>query len=231
MRQIITIDFETTGIDPKKCEPVEVALYDGVNLTQTLIHTGTVLDPEVSAIHHITNDDLATAPDWKAIAQSIATRLAVMPGEPLPVLVAHNAAYERDILARVAGLPPVVWVCTYKAALRIWPAAPNHKNETLRYFLGLHKPLGRAAPQLPHSAAHDALVTHALLTECLKHATLEELIQWTDEPAKLPKMPMGKHMGQTWDTVPAPYLKWCTQQADMREDVKHAAAEELKRRR
>lgn len=231
MRPVITIDFETTGIDPKKCDPVEVAMYDGIKLTQTLIHTDTILDPDVCAVHHITNEDLSVAPSWLTVSNGIKDRLTVLPGDPLPVLVAHNASYERDILNRVPGLPPVVWVCTYKAALRIWPNAPNHKNETLRYYLGLHKPLGRAATQAPHSAAHDALVTHALLTECLKHATLDELIQWTEEPAKLPRMPMGKHMGQSWDTIPAAYLKWCTQQADMREDVKHAAAEELKRRR
>jgi exodeoxyribonuclease X len=78
---------------------------------------------------------------------------------------------------------------------------------------------------------HDAVVTYSILTKLLEHATMEQLIEWTEQPAKLPKMPMGKHFGQAWDTIPAPYLEWCLKQADMREDVKHAAKEELTRRR
>jgi hypothetical protein len=44
-------------------------------------------------------------------------------------------------------------------------------------------------------------------------------------------MPMGKHFGAPWSEVPSGYLVWVTQQADMREDVKFCAKEELERRR
>jgi exodeoxyribonuclease X len=65
----------------------------------------------------------------------------------------------------------------------------------------------------------------------LEHATIEQLVQWTELPAKLPYMPMGKHFKQPWSEVPAGYLNWCLQQADMREDVKYCAKEELDRRK
>lgn len=126
---------------------------------------------------------------------------------------------------------PVLWVCTYKCSLRVWPDAPAHRNEVLRYHLKLGDDRGRQHNHSTHNALHDAKVTFGIFEELLKYATLGQLIEWTEQPAKLPKMPMGKHYGQTWDTIPGQYLQWCCNQADMREDVKHCAKEELQRRR
>lgn len=230
MRRVFTIDFETTGIDAKTCEVCEVAVYSPDWFHSTLVKPSIPIPPETSAVHHITDEDVKDAPDWFNASMFVTDLLREIPGEPLPVLVAHNAEYEKTIVNKFLTYP-ILWICTYKCALRVWPDAPSHKNEVLRYFLKLGTSRGRSGKNAAHSALHDAQVTYQLLTELLKHATLEELIQWTDEPARLPRMPMGKHIGETWDKVPAPYLKWITQQADMRTDVKQCAEAELKRRR
>ena len=229
-----TLDFETTGIDPKTCDPVEVAIYNGRTgqFFQQLIKPPVPIPPETSAVHHITDDDVEFEATWSDVRTFLQGWLRDRCEDATPVLVAHNADYEKGVLLRPnQEFIPVQWVCTYKCALHIWPDAPSHKNEVLRYWLKLGTARGRKADQAPHSALHDAVVTDSLLTELLKHATIEQLIEWTEQPAKLPKMPMGKHFGQTWDTIPAPYLDWILKQADMREDVKHAAKEELTRRR
>lgn len=223
-----TIDFETTDVDPKKCEPVEVAVYSGSDCFDLLIKPKGEIPPETSAIHHILYDDVAAYDTWEVTKEKLSQYFTASPGAPLPVLVAHNAEYERTILG---DFVPVLWVCTYKCALRIWPEAPAHKNEVLRYWLALGDDRGRNSNQRPHSALHDARVTYLLLQELLKHATLQELIEWTELPAKLPYMPMGKHYKQPWNEIPGPYLQWCINQADMREDVKYCCTEELKRRR
>jgi exodeoxyribonuclease X len=243
---IFTIDFETTGVDAKTAEPVEVAIadvsYDECFSMSRLIKPTIPIPPETSAIHHITDEDVEYEECWSTVRSYLIRtildynkRFVDHTGTMLPILVAHNAQYERDILAQKVGneppFPPVIWICTYKCALRIWPDAPNHKNEGLRYWLKLGDNRGRSGKQNPHSAMHDAQVTKLLLLEMLKHATLEELVQWTEEPTRLPKMPMGKHFGQAWDTIPAPYLQWCIAQADMREDVVGCAKLELTRRK
>lgn len=232
-KNIFTIDFETTGKDPKECEPVEFAIHNAYVEAEWLIKPTKPIPPETSAIHHITDEDVAQAAEWLVIRDGIIGILASV-APVIPVLVAHNAQYEQTILLRPDlnsdPFPPVVWVCTYKCALRVWPDAPAFSNESLRYWLKLGE-RGRSVSQRTHSALHDTKVTYLLLQELLKHATLEQLVQWTELPAKLPRMPMGKHFGQTWDTVPGPYLQWCLAQADMREDVKYCAKEELDRRK
>lgn len=235
MHPIFTIDFETTGVDAKTCEPVEVAMVaDGFEF-ESFIKPNNPIPPETSAIHHITDEDVDGHPSWNSVRNQLAyyVEAATSTGNPIPVLVAHNAEYEKAILLRPddGDFPAVLWICTYKCALRIWPDAPGHKNEVLRYWLKLGDARGRNSNQRPHSALHDTKVTFLLLQALLEHATIEQLIEWSDLPAKLPRMPMGKHFGQTWDTVPGPYLQWCINQADMREDVKFCAREELLRRK
>lgn len=222
-------DFETTGVDHKTCTPVEIGAvrFQSGQRFNTLINPGVPIPPEVSAVHHIIDGDVASADSWDKVKPAFYDFVSA-DQDALPILVAHNAQFEKDFLGE---FPPVLWICTYKCALRIWPDAPGHKNEVLRYWLKLGTNRGRSAGQAPHSALHDAEVTALLLREMLNHATIDQLVEWTELPAKLPKMPMGKHFGQTWDTVPGPYLQWCINQADMREDVKFCASEELKRRK
>lgn len=236
MENIYTIDFETTGVDPKTCEPVEVALFNPeTHELSWFIKPKEPIPAETSAVHHIIDADVELAPVWPIARNGLAGILSTEPHCKLPILVAHNAEYEKTILLKnpegCSDFPPVIWICTYKCALRVWPNAPAHRNEVLRYWLELGTDRGRHADQHPHSALHDAKVTYLLLTELLKHATLEQLVEWSELPAKLPFMPMGKHYKQTWDTIPAPYLQWCMAQTDMREDVKFCAKEELERRK
>jgi DNA polymerase III, epsilon subunit and related 3''-5'' exonucleases len=218
-----TIDFETTDKDAKVAKPVEVAYYNGERSVEQFIFQESI-PVETSAIHHIIPDDVKNSRPWDTVKHNLAMAFG---HQPLTILIAHNAEYEKTVLG---DFPPVLWICTYKCALRVWPDAPNHKNETLRYWLGLGK-LGRAHNQQTHSALHDAKVTWLIYQELKKHATVEQMIAWTELPAKLPRMPMGKHFGAPWSEVPSGYLVWVTQQADMREDVKFCAKEELERRR
>lgn len=234
MQRIYTIDFETTGVDPTTCHPVEVALYGVDRIYHSLIRPPCKIPVETSAIHHIIDSDVEFSPDWEYVRRVLIEILSDGTDKGLPILVAHNASYEQAILNKpieAQELPAVLWICTYKCALRVWPDAPSHKNEVLRYWLGIGDDLGRDSHQLPHSAEHDARITFGILQALLKHANIEQLVEWTELPAKLPRMPMGKHFGQAWDTIPGPYLQWCISQADMREDVKACAKEELDRRK
>ena len=110
---------------------------------------------------------------------------------------------------------------------RVWPEAPSHSNQALRYWL---KPEGldRKIASEAHRALPDAYVTAFTLRELLKRATFAELVAWSAEPALLPRVTFGKHKGAAWGAVPPDYLDWLLRQADMNEDVKFTARKALK---
>ena len=91
----------------------------------------------------------------------------------------------------------------------------------LRYWLGLD--MDRSLADRAHRAMPDAYVTAHLLREILKHASIEDLIRWTNEPVLLPKVTFGKHRGQPWIDIPPDYLQWVLRQQGMNEDVLHTA--------
>ena len=115
-----------------------------------------------------------------------------------------------------------------KVALRIWPDAPGHSNQVLRYWRGLNLDAALAMP--PHRAGPDAWVTAHLLVELLKETSVEQMMAWTKEPKLLPKVPFGKHRNSSWPDVPMDYLHWMVGQADMDPDVIWCAQQELHRR-
>lgn len=235
----VIVDLESTNREPKDAHIVEWAAvvivppwFSEEGLVQE--HGGLVKPPipipaETSAVHHIIDADVEGAPSWESEKDKLAVLL--VPGGR--IAVAHNAEYERALLAKeglniVGGVVP--WLCTYKAALRVWPDAPGHGNECLRYFLGLGT--GRAGGQAPHSAMHDARVTAQILGELLRAGTsIADMLKWTTEPAMLPTCPIGVWRGKKWDEVDHGFLDWIIYKArDMREDIKFCAKAEIQRR-
>jgi exodeoxyribonuclease X len=144
------------------------------------------------------------------------------------VFVAHNCEFERKFVTDViTGETP--WICTYKAALHLWPNAPRHSNQVLRYWRGLQ--LNPALAMPPHRAGPDAWVTAQLLAELVTLATIDQLVTWTKQPKPMPVIAFGKHKGSPWSDVPSDYLEWMTLQADMDADAVWYARNELNRRR
>ena len=99
----------------------------------------------------------------------------------------------------------------------------------VRFFLSLlNLDLELAMP--PHRAGPDAWVTAHLLVELLQAASIEQMIQWTQEPKLMPNIPFGKHRGLSWAEAPLDYLQWMTRQGDMDADAIWNARQELSRR-
>ena len=70
-------------------------------------------------------------------------------------------------------------------ALRVWPEAPRHSNQVLRYWRGMRLDHARAMP--PHRAGPDAWVTAHILADLaqLHQKFGDEAISFEDyEPAK-----------------------------------------------
>jgi exodeoxyribonuclease X len=217
------LDFETNGIDP----PAKVIEVGYCDLIQT--PTGWTVDDPISwlcgadevsavtrAVHHITLAEIAGLEPFipGAFFEMSASVVA---------FAAHNSAFESKFLGDSIPKP---MICTYKAALRVWPHAPGHSNSVLRYWLedeGLLK-LDH------HRAGPDAYVTAHVLKALLQHATGKDMAAWTRQPPMLPTCPIGDWRGKPWAAVEGSFLGWMINKP-VEPDLVWNAKKELERRR
>lgn len=227
------LDFETTGFPPdagiveigwcdvilyehcpKKGEERQDAIEVGGWESQ-LVNPGKKIETAAKAIHHILDEDLV----GKKKPEEVLQRLI----EGVDYFVAHNAKFEREFFAT-----DIPWICTLKAAYRLCPKAPNHQNQTIRYFL--NTPVNRAEAIHTHRAGPDAYVTAHTLAKFLSAVKPEQLVAWEKEPPLLPYCPIGKQKGQPWSEIERGFLAWCTRQPNMEADILWNVKRELDRR-
>lgn len=228
--QALVIDTETTGIDKYSDKLVELAAirYTSDETYSELCNPGREIPAEAMAIHHITQSMVAAAPSPSEI---ILEMLANM-GQP-SLLVAHNAKFDRDMLRSVwpAGGPRIPWVCTMKVARTVWPDAPRHTNQVLRYWLNLDIPQDLIEGLAPHRALYDIVVTREIFRAALTKMPLDDMIELSNKPSLLKKVGFGKHKGKLWSEVDRGYLLWCVKQEGLDEDVAYTAQHYLNPRR
>lgn len=223
--RLAVIDTETTGLEATD-EVIEVGVVTETLGNAWYFSASKPIPAEVSAVHHIVDADVAGRPLFRDYAPVLRDELH---RNGVQVLVAHNADFDRKMLGE--EFVDFEWICTFKCALHVFPDAPNHKNETLCYHLGVGA-LGRSGRSgNAHSAQFDALQTKAILEELLKHASIEQMIAWTKDIKNIQKLPFGKHAGKKWAEIDGGYLMWMIKAADMDPDMRELASRELKRRR
>jgi exodeoxyribonuclease X len=231
MTLVRCIDFETTGLRPPEAAVCEYGwtdlrmLENGrwaiENSASVFVNPGRSIPPAASAVHGITDADVCDALPWPQV------RLWIWNDEPEAV-VAHNARFEAKFLTP-SQADDTTWIDTYAVTLRVVPQAPEHKLQTLRYFLKLDCDLALAEPR--HRAGPDSYVNAVLMLRMLAKYSVEQLVEISRQPVILSKMPFGKHAGRRFAEVPADYLVWMAWQSDMDEDAVRTAKHELSRRR
>jgi len=222
------LDLETTGVDPSKDHIIEIASVDltrdgGIcNPRQhyVALPEGVTIPPEVSAVNHILMEDLEGA-------ISLSSALSIFEGADF--IVAHNAEFEASFLP--ADRFPR-FLCTYKAALRVWPEEKKHNLQALRYSRGHVRPFGKARSEIhPHRALSDVIVTAAIMHDLLRTGVrFSDLEAWTMEPALHRICPIGKYRGQTFAEIARTdraYLEWIIGAPSMRPDVRYSAEHAL----
>ncbi|MBK5943354.1 MULTISPECIES: putative quorum-sensing-regulated virulence factor [Halorhodospira] len=229
------VDLETTGLDPERdgiCEfaSVDVAVDTATGESEVIAYCQQITNPgqpipaSASAIHHLTDEDVADAPspmDWLA-------RAAQHPGP----LVAHNAEFERAFF-ECHGINNATWLCTQRLAKHLLPGLESYSNQFLRYHLGLIAPGAKGMPA--HRALADCYVTAALLGNLLARdhgcPSIRALIDYADQPVALERMMFGRYRGRRWEEVPTDYLRWMQRQADgWDRDTEHTLELELQNR-
>ena len=133
-RELVVLDFETTGLTPAFDRTIEVAatlLVDQqpVKTFHQLMHPGTKLPDFITSLTGITDAMLRGQPR----PEDVMPRLqAFMRGLPI---VAHNAAFDRRFLhaelARAGLQPENEFLCTLRLARRLLPGLPSYRLDAL----------------------------------------------------------------------------------------------------
>lgn len=230
---IRVVDYETTGTpEDADAEIIEIGTCDLLLDTMaigrewsSLVCPRGPIPPVTRAVHHISHAMVQDAPQLREVVEP-----AFCDGlESGGIMAAHNAEFERHFTPDKT----LRFICTYKCARIVWPDAPGHGNQVLRYWLGFDDmpdfdPV-KADP--PHRAGPDAYTTAFLLRELLRHKPVDELLTISKFPAVLKTMNFGKHKGTPFAEAPTDYLEWLRDRSEMGEDVKFTARRELQRRR
>lgn len=208
-QRIIYYDTETTGLKPEKDRIIEIAAYDpALNRTyQSFINPGCPIPAEATAIHHITNEMVASAPDFSLIATEF---IEFCSGEV--ILVAHNndtfdIHFLRHEFSRCGlAMPEWKFMDSLKWARRYRPDLPRH---TLQFLREIYKIEANNA----HRALDDVIVLHkvfqAMIDDLPVHVVYDLICgARTNVQRSLEHMPFGKHQGVPLNKVPKSYVKW-----------------------
>lgn len=200
----IYYDTETTGVRNDKDRVIELAAFDPVeNRTFCrFINPGSPIPPEATSIHHITDEMVANAPSFKAIAEEF---IAFCPEHT--VLIAHNNdAFDKLFLEQEfkrSGLefPKYHFIDTLKWARKYRADLPRHTLQSLRELYGF--PANQA-----HRALDDVIVLHQVFSAMIDDLSMETIVELLSRPQILSRMPFGKHQGKLLADVPKEYVTW-----------------------
>jgi len=173
--RFVAIDFETTGLHALCDRVVEVGAarfdLDGVQETfESLVHPGRPIPPDATALHGITDGDVATAPSFDEVC------IALLPFLEGAALVAHNAPFDASFLlcecdrAHVAA-PPLAAFDSCALARVAFPDLARYSLDHLTAVLSLDRSRG-------HRALPDALASADLFLRSLRALGI-------DTPARL----------------------------------------------
>lgn len=222
---LIVIDTETSDLDPSKGAVLLELAW--INVTQTEIgwrpttfkevyieYEGPI-SPHAHAVHHINPARLLAANG--AVPRITVLADLVKHLEPETYFVAHNVEFDSKFLPELTA----PWICTYRCARHLWPTAPGHSNQVLRYWLGIEPSLEFTKDRYPHQAIYDAATTAGLLLKMLEMRSPLELLRLSEAPIRLKAMPFGKHKGVEFGQIPRDYLDWLSGRPDLDVDLRH----------
>jgi len=233
---LIFLDVETTGLEPKDriCAIGIIALEPTPVLCSELIRPPRKIRPEAMALHHITNEMVAEAPEWK---QSGALGFLDARNEAGNILVGHNIEFDLQMLQREGFVWQGEVIDTLKCSRRLIEELPQYTLQYLRYELRLYRAEAARAAELgieirPHGALSDAffvLLLHEYLAELAGDAKLVDL---TASRALMNKFTFGKYKGRYIEEIALNdpgYLRWMLEEMfDMDEDLRYSVEHYLK---
>ena len=204
------MDYETTGVDPRTCEPVQVA-----SMLIDLRNDGSydVLD-EVSMYLKIKADTIPPgAQAVHGISKEMTEAEGYDPYEIIPqlspiILGYNNNAYDDHISRRYGA--------EFELSFDLFPIVKRLKSMNILGSgkLGnVYRSLTGNDPENAHDAMGDVRMTAAIirpLMHAMNVSTFSEMVDHADKPVASLKMlmPFGKHKGTPIGDLPQRYVEW-----------------------
>lgn len=213
---LLFLDTETTGtgLEDRLCQ---VAYAFQGKEEEALFKPPVPISVDAMAVCHITNKMVADKEAFVVSKMYQDLRALLEAGN---ILVAHNAAFDVDMLTR-EGLAAPIWIDTCKVAraLDTTESIPRYALQYLRYYYDL---------DVPNVTAHDALGDVRVLVQLFEYlysemaksgksepAILEEMVLISGKPTLLRTFHFGKYNGQKVKVVAHEdpgYLAWLLNQ-------------------
>lgn len=141
---VVVLDTETTGLDFKSCELIEVAAArlrgdQVVEEFDRFVRPESPIPPEIEALTGITNQMVSEADPASQVMADFEEFAGDAP------LIAHNAAFDRHFMKRGAGHDVgAVWVDSLELSRIVLPCLRSHKLADLSRAFGLTPSTHRA---------------------------------------------------------------------------------------
>lgn len=235
LNDCIIVDTETTSKNFKEAEVIEFGAVSRDNGKWNVLYnelfkpSNGVVIPEISAVTGIVTADVADKmkfDDNNEVVKGIFSSTKELD----LMIVAHNAPYDRGVLANYTGFDEYAdkWLCTMRIAKRLYmddESVTQYNLPYLRYRFELVLPRDLDH----HRASADCIITATLLEYLMgvvhergllddSKPYKEQIIEWSRQPVFIPKMQFGKHAGQKWEEIPTDYIKWAINNLDCLRD-------------
>lgn len=200
----IYYDTETTGVRVDKDRIIELAAHDPVlnRSFEMFINPGIPIPPDATAIHHISDEMVASAPSFGAVMTEF---ISFCSGDV--VLIAHNndnfdmPFIRHECTRNAVQLPEWKFLDSLKWARRYRPDLPRHTLQFLREMYGI-------AANNAHRALADVVVLQQVFENMVDDLPIEEVFALLNQPRVIQHMPFGKHQGQPLAQLPRNYVQW-----------------------
>jgi DNA polymerase-3 subunit epsilon len=170
-RELVVLDFETTGLVPARDRTIEVAAtllvdHRPVDTFCRLMHPGFALPSFITSLTGITDQMLRGQPRPEEVMPALHRFVRGLP------IVAHNASFDRAFLhaelARAGLQPESEFLCTMRLARRLAPGLPSYRLDTLVDALQVRPPSARQFHRSLADVNHTVAIwqnLHARFTE------------------------------------------------------------------
>ena len=174
-RELVVLDFETTGLMPARDRTIEVAAtllvdHQPVETFCRLMHPGFALPPFITALTGITDEMLRGQPRPEEVMPGLRTFVRGLP------IVAHNASFDRAFLqaelARAGLQPESEFLCTMRLARRLAPGLPSYRLDTLVDALQVRPPSARQFHRSLADVNHTVAIWKELHARFIEHTGL-----------------------------------------------------------
>lgn len=223
------IDCETTGLDPKQDQIIEVAatcftLNEIHGQFESLINPGCVIPETSIAIHNITPDMV----DGKPRIADVLPELLKLIGNK--IIVGHGVGFDIEVIALAAEKAGIPCTLRYNPSLdtlrmaRLYGESPTNSLEQLRRHFNIKF-------EGAHRAMNDVIVNVEVFKYLAKqYKSTEQIFDALSRPILLKIMPLGKHKGRPIKELPLEYLQYAAHK-DFDQDLLFSLRSEIKRRK